>query len=141
MISLDPIRPYLPLVYAGIFAVVIGLFWLQSRTITNLRERVKEKSAALQGYATAQQTNLETIGRLQTAQAALLQALQLERERAVAAATEAQRRVDMVNAELETTRRELANVYEHSETAREWGDRGVDRDVADLLPNGTHRPN
>lgn len=141
MISIDPIRPYLPLLYAGTVAVLLGLLWLQGRSNANLRERLREKNEALQGFRDAQSTNLDTIGQLQASLTSLLEALRIERDRAVAAATDAQRAIDRVNAAHESTKRELANVYARSSSARAWGAVGVDRDVADRLPEHADRPN
>lgn len=136
MISLDPIRPYLPLVYGGIVLAVAIAFGVQQWRISNLRARLDEKNIALKGYADAQSTNLATIAELQSRFTALVDTMRLERDAAVKAQADAQRATDAINKKYEATKRELADVYERSPTARAWAAGAVDRDVADRLPGG-----
>lgn len=136
MISLDPIRPYLPLVYGGIVVLVVAAFAVQHWRIGNLRARLDEKNTALKGYADAQSTNLATIAELQARFTALVDTMRLERDAAIRAQADAQRKVDAINEKYESTKRELDDVYAKSRTAREWGAVGIDADVADRLPGG-----
>lgn len=139
-LSIDPLRPYLPLIYGGIVVLVVAGFAVQRLTINRLRDQVASRNAELKGFREAQRTNMLTIGKLQTTLSAVVEAMRADRERAIAAVTAAEKRAVSINNELELTREELQRVYAKSPSARKWGDTGVDADVAGSLP-GRRRPN
>jgi hypothetical protein len=133
-LSLDPIRPYLPLVYGAVVLAVIVAFAVQGSRIKSLKRKNDEQGAALLTYAGAQKTNLATIATLKAANQAWEKNCTFD----TAAQAKAVADLDVAQAEHDrraaATTKEIEYVYVNSPTARAWGRTGVPRDIADRLP-------
>lgn len=138
----DPIRAYLaPYAFAIKCLLAAALFafvWWQHHRIGALKQDLTLTRAAVQGYAAAQKTNLDTIADLKHRLQVTIDSIKADQDAARAAADQADAHAAAVEKELEHTRGELKNVYAHSATARAWGHDGVDADVAARLPVGAN---
>lgn len=133
-LSIDPIRPYLPLVYGGVVLLVIGGLVYQRERIKDLKGQRADLKQTIATYASAQKTNLASIDTLQGAIA------KWEKRCSVDAAVQDKAVADLAAAQAEAERRAAANtkeieyVYVNSPAARAWRDTAVPRDIADRLP-------
>jgi multidrug resistance efflux pump len=134
--NLDPIRPYLTLIYVVMIGlVVLGVLMLVADN-RRLREKIRSKDSALAQFRAAQETNLATITDLGERLNRLVTIRAIERRQAEDAAERAALAAQDLNRQLAATTRELNDLYAKSETARQWGASGVDADVAARLPGG-----
>lgn len=137
--TLDPIKPYLPLVYIGA-ALIVGLVVVGH--FKGDRKVKAERDAALAevaAYAEAQTVNLSNIDNLKTRIDLMVEARRLETEAMDKAVADAAAAVESANTQLAAVTEELNDVYAKYPTARAWGNTGVDARVADRLPGGKAR--
>lgn len=137
--TLDPIKPYLPLVYIGV-ALIVGLVVVGH--FKGDRKVKAERDAALAevaAYAEAQTVNLSNIDNLKTRIDLMVEARRLETEAMDKAVADAAAAVESANTQLAAVTEELNDVYAKYPTARAWGNTGVDARVADRLPGGKAR--
>lgn len=139
--NLDPIKPYLPLVYAGIVLAVILAVGLHVRADNKVKAERDKLKLDIAAYQDAQTVNLSNIDNLKERIDAMVESRRLEANAMAEAVAASEAATAAANAKLAATTEELNNVYAKYPTARAWGNTGVDARVADRLPGGKARRN
>jgi hypothetical protein len=130
----EAVAPYALYVKLGLAVAIAGTLLFQCHRINTLEADAVLYKAATQGYAQAQQTNLDTIDVLRVQLADVVEANRMDEARAAAAATRSSMRNEVTTKALAAKEKELADVYAHNANARAWGNTGVDAAVLARLP-------
>lgn len=118
----------------GLVIVVLLVFvFLQRGTIRGLRDDVAAHEASLAIYAGAQETNLDTIGKLKAENARWAKVSRADPAATRSALEAIASERDQLQADLDEARRQREVIYVRDPAAREWSNAGMPAALADRL--------